>query len=134
MMHAAGGVSGAVLWANLHLLFWLSLLPFATGWMGENHFAALPTAGYGVVLFFAAVAYWILQQRIIAVEGPSSSLRAALGSDWKGKASALCYLVAIALSFWLPQVAQAVYVAVALVWVIPDRRIERSLSAREATR
>jgi len=134
MMHAAGGVSGAVLWANLHLLFWLSLLPFATGWMGENHFAALPTAGYGVVLFFAAVAYWILQQRIIAVEGPSSSLRAALGSDWKGKASPLCYLVAIALSFWLPQVAQAVYVAVALVWVIPDRRIERSLSAREATR
>jgi uncharacterized membrane protein len=131
MLYAAGKVSGAMLWANLHLLFWLSLLPFATGWMGENHFAALPTAAYGIVLFFAAVAYWTLQQRIIAAEGASSKLRAAVGSDWKGKASPLFYLAAIGLAFWLPQIAQLIYVTVALMWFVPDRRIENTLAHRE---
>jgi len=130
MLYAAGKVSGAMLWANLHLLFWLSLLPFATGWMGENHFAALPTAAYGTVLFFSAVAYWILQQRIIAAEGASSKLRAAVGSDWKGKASPLLYLVAIGLAFWLPLAAQLIYVTVALMWFVPDRRIEDTLAHR----
>jgi len=131
MLYAAGKVSGAMLWANLHLLFWLSLLPFATGWMGENHFAALPTAAYGTVLFFAAIAYWVLQQRIIAAEGASSKLREAVGSDWKGKASPLLYLTAIGLAFWLPQVAQLIYVTVALMWFVPDRRIENTLARRE---
>jgi uncharacterized membrane protein len=130
MLYAASKVSGAVLWANLHLLFWLSLLPFATGWMGENHFAALPTAAYGTVLLFSAVAYWILQQRIIAAEGASSQLRAAVGSDWKGKASPVLYLVAIGLAFWLPQAAQLIYVIVALMWFVPDRRIEDTLAHR----
>ena len=130
MLYAAASISGAVLWANLHLLFWLSLLPVATGWMGENHFAALPTAAYGVVLFCAAVAYRILQQTLIAAAGPASKLQAALGSDWKGKASPVLYLSAIGLSFWLPSAAQVIYVAVALKWLIPDRRIESTLAAR----
>jgi len=119
-----------VLWANLHLLFWLSLLPVSTGWMGENHFAALPTATYGIVLFCAAVAYWILQQAIIAAAGPASKLRAAIGSDWKGKASPVLYLSAIGLSFWWPSAAQVIYVGVALIWLIPDRRIESTLASR----
>jgi uncharacterized membrane protein len=124
MLHAASQVSGGVLWANLHLLFWLSLMPFATGWMGENHFAAWPTALYGVVLLMAAVAYVMLQQCIIAVQGPSSKLKAAVGRDWKGKLSSLLYLAAIASTFFVPWVAQALYVAVALMWLVPDRRIE----------
>ena len=125
MFQAARRVSGGVLWANLHLLFWLSLLPFATAWMGENHFAALPTAGYGVVLLMAAVAYALLQQRLVAIEGPQSLLRRALGADWKGRASPLLYLLGIAASFALPALAQALYAFVALMWLVPDRRIER---------
>ena len=124
MFQAARRVSGGVLWANLHLLFWLSLLPFATAWMGENHFAALPTAGYGVVLLMAAVAYALLQH-LVAIEGPQSLLRRALGADWKGRASPLLYLLGIAASFALPALAQALYAFVALRWLVPDRRIER---------
>ncbi len=132
MLHASKKVSGLVLWANLHLLFWLSLLPFATGWMGENHFAALPSALYGVVLLCAAIAYWLLQQAIIAAEGADSMLAVAVGSDWKGKLSPVMYLAAIASSAWRPWIAQAIYVFTALLWVIPDRRIEHVLTKRES--
>ena len=131
LLHACTAVGGGLLWANLHLLFWLSLLPFATGWMGENHFAALPTALYGVVLLMAAVAYWLLQQCIVAMQGPRSTLKQALGGDLKGKLSPLLYAAAIAVSHWMPWLAQAVYVAVALMWLVPDRRIENALE-REA--
>ena len=131
MLHASKKVSGPVLWANLHLLFWLSLLPFATGWMGENHFAQLPSALYGVVLLLAATAYWLLQQAIIATEGPGSVLAAAVGRDWKGKLSLVLYLAAILSTVWLLWVAQAIYVLAALIWVVPDRRIEHVLSKQE---
>lgn len=124
MLHATRKANGGVLWANLHLLFWLSLFPFATAWMGENHFAAVPTATYGVVLLMAAIAYWMLQQRTIAPEGPDSLLARAIGADIKGKLSPLAYLLAIALAFLQPWLAWAVYVLVALVWLVPDRRIE----------
>ena len=128
MLHAATRVNGATLWANMHLLFWLSLFPFVTGWMGENHFAPTPSAVYGVVLLLAASAYWILQRTIIAADGPNSKLREAVGRDWKGNLSLLLYITAIASTFvgqsW---VAQGIYVAVALIWVIPDRRIEQRL-------
>ena len=127
MLHACSSVSGGVLWANLHLLFWLSLLPFATGWMGENHFAAIPSALYGVVLLMAALAYWVLQQAIIAAQGPNSVLKKAVGQDWKGKLSPLVYLVGIASSFWLHWVAMAFYVFGALIWLVPDRRVEHAL-------
>jgi len=127
MLHAVRQVDGATLWANLHLLFWLSLFPFATGWMGENHFAALPTAAYGVVLLMAAIAYWLLQKRLIAAHGPESVLQRAVGRDWKGKASPLLYLAAIGLTAWNVWAAQALYVLVALLWLIPDRRIEQAL-------
>ena len=132
MLHACTRVSGGVLWANLHLLFWLSLFPFATGWMGENHFAATPSALYGVVLLAAAIAYWILQQTIIAAEGAESPLKAAVGTDWKGKLSPLIYLVGIASTFWWPWVAQALYVAVAALWLVPDRRIEKGIGVHGA--
>jgi len=126
MLHTVQRVNGSVLWANLHLLFWLSLVPFVTGWMGENHFAALPTALYGVVLFIAAVAYWILQNRIIAVGGGKEALLAkAVGNDRKGKASQLMYAIAIPVAFWNQWLAGALYVAVAVMWLIPDSRIER---------
>lgn len=124
MLHATTRISGGVLWANLHLLLWLSLFPFATGWMGENHFAATPTAAYGVVLLGAGVAYFVLQQTIIAVQGPGSALRKAIGRDLKGKASPILYVLAIALSFRWVWLAHVVYVAVALMWLVPDRRIE----------
>lgn len=127
LLQAATHVSGGVLWANLHLLFWLSLLPFATGWMGENHFAALPSALYGFVLLAAAIAYWLLQQCIISVQGPESPLRRAIGSDWKGKLSPPLYILGILLTFIHAQLGQAVYLAVALLWLVPDRRIERQL-------
>ncbi|MEK8034826.1 TMEM175 family protein [Ideonella sp. DXS29W] len=127
MLHACSKVTGGVLWANLHLLFWLSLLPFATGWMGENHFATIPSAMYGLVLLAAGVAYWILQQTIIASQGEHSKLRQAVGSDWKGKLSPLLYLLGIAITFFDATLAQVVYVAVALLWLIPDRRIERTV-------
>jgi len=130
LLHATTRVSARVLWANLHLLFWLSLFPFATGWMGENHFAAWPSALYGVVLLMAAIAYWLLQQAIIASEGPSSVLKLALGSDWKGKLSPLFYIVGIVSTQFVPWVAEAAYVLVALLWLIPDRRIEHALQHR----
>jgi uncharacterized membrane protein len=129
MLHTCREVTGAVLWANLHLLFWLSLFPFATGWMGENHFAAMPSALYGLVLLMAAVAYFLLQQTIITSQGRDSLLRKAIGGDWKGKVSPILYLVAIPLAFWHHGLAQSIYVLVALLWLIPDRRIERVLSA-----
>jgi len=128
MMHAVKRVTGGVLWANLHLLFWLSLLPFVTGWMGENHFAQLPTALYGFVLLMAAIAYWILGATIINEEGADSLLAKAVGKDLKGKLSAVAYAVAIALSFVNHWFAAAIYILVALVWLVPDKRIERVLT------
>jgi uncharacterized membrane protein len=134
MLHATTKVSGGVLWANLHLLFWLSLVPFATGWMGENHFAPWPSAAYGFVLLMAAIAYWILERAIIASEGPGSLLEKAVGSDWKGKLSPLAYISAIASTFFVPWVAQGLYVIVAMAWLVPDRRIERAMTMREHRR
>ena len=128
MLHTAHRVTGPILWSNLHLLFWLSLFPFATGWMGENHFAAMPSAVYGSVLFMAAVAYWILEQTIIKSQANNSILRTALGNDWKGKSSPVAYAVAVLLAFWSPPLAQGIYVLVALIWLIPDRRIEVALA------
>ncbi len=128
MLHATHHVTGPILWANLHLLFWLSLIPFATGWMGENHFAPAPAALYGAVLLMAAIAYWVLQQRIIASQGASSLLQQAVGGDWKGKLSPMLYALAIALAFWSQWVSIGIYVLVASIWLIPDRRIERALS------
>jgi uncharacterized membrane protein len=130
MLHASGKVTGAILWANLHLLFWLSLLPFATGWMGENHFAAAPSSLYGFVLLMAAIAYFILQQTIIASQGPGSLLKNAVGNDWKGKASPVIYLIAIPAAFWSQWIAQCLYVLVALLWLVPDRRIENALDIK----
>ena len=127
MLHAADRVNGAVLWANLHLLFWLSLTPFVTGWMGENHFAALPTAVYGMVLLLSAIAYTILQTTIIRLEGPHSRLARAVQRDWKGKLSMLLYAIAIPTAFFSPLPASALYVVVALIWLVPDRRIESTL-------
>jgi TMEM175 potassium channel family protein len=129
MLHATHQVNGAVLWANLHLLFWLSLIPFVTAWSGENHFAPLPTAGYGLVLLLAGTAYYILQRTIIVSQGPDSLLQRAVGSDWKGKTSPLLYLVAVPIALWEPRISQAIYVLVALIWLVPDRRIERVLSS-----
>jgi uncharacterized membrane protein len=129
MLHATHDVTGSVLWANLHLLFWLSLIPVVTGWLGENHFAPVPTACYGLVLLLAGVAYLILQRTIIASQGPDSLLARAVGSDWKGKLSALLYLISIPLAFRARELSQAIYVLVALMWLVPDRRIERVLSS-----
>jgi uncharacterized membrane protein len=130
MLHAATGVSGGVLWANLHLLFWLSLFPFVTGWMGENHFAPLPTAVYGAVMLLAALAYELLARSIVAREGKDSRLAVALGKDAKGKASVALYAAAIPLAFVREWLADAIFVSVALVWLVPDRRIEARLSKR----
>jgi len=124
-------VSGGILWANLHLLFWLSLFPFTTAWMGENHLAAIPTAIYGFVLLMAAIAYYILQRTIIAKEGRESLLAQAVGRDWKGKLSPLLYLAAIPLAFVSPWIAGGLYVFAALLWLIPDPRIEREIEKRE---
>ncbi len=128
MLHVTTRVTGAILWANLHLLFWLSLVPFVTGWMGENHFAAVPTALYGVVLLMAAIAYLILQRQILHAEGPHSVLAAAVGRDVKGKISLVFYLLAIGAAFVDPRIAEGLYAAGALMWLIPDRRIERALA------
>jgi TMEM175 potassium channel family protein len=127
MMALTERVNGKILWANLHLLFWLSLVPFTTAWMSENDFAEVPTALYGVDLLLAAIAYYILQTAIIAEEGPDSRLRAALGRDLKGKVSPLLYLAAIPLAFVSPWIALALYVFVALIWLVPDRRIESAV-------
>src|SRR5581483_5211968 len=116
MLHATSRINGGILWANLHLLFWLSLVPFTTGWMGENHFASLPTAAYGAVLLAAAIAYLLLQSALVALQGPDSRLAAALGRDLKGKISPLLYTAAIALAFVREWIADAIYVIVALMW------------------
>jgi TMEM175 potassium channel family protein len=128
MLHTCTAVTGTMLWSNLYLLFWLSLFPFATGWMGENHFAPAPTALYGVVLLMAAIAYLLLQQSIIRAQGQDSILKNAVGRDRKGKVSAVLYLAAIVVALRSPRIADAVFVAVALLWLIPDRRIETRLA------
>jgi uncharacterized membrane protein len=127
LLHMTTRINGKMLWANIHLLFWLSLVPFVTGWMGENHFQALPTALYGVVLLLAAIAYVVLQQAIILDQGSESKLAAAVGKDVKGKLSMLLYLSAIPLAFLHQSIAHGIYVAVALIWLVPDRRIESRL-------
>jgi uncharacterized membrane protein len=129
MLHVTRRVTGGVLWANLHLLFWLSLLPFGTGWMGENQFARWPTVIYGANLLACALAYFVLERRIIAVEGPGSALQKAVGRDLKGKLSPLFYLAGIAAAWlWLPAAGMAFFVMVALIWLVPDRRIERTIA------
>ena len=130
MLHLTDGIDGGILWANLHLLFWLSLVPFVTGWMGENHFAPLPTAVYGMVQVMAAVAYTILQTAIIRHQGAHSRLGAAVGGDVKGKISAVLWVVAVPLAFVNQWLADAIYVSVALMWLVPDRRIEGSVERR----
>jgi uncharacterized membrane protein len=124
MLHAAERINGRVLWANLHLLFWLSLVPFVTGWMGENHFAPVPTAVYGSVLLCAAVAYYILAHVLIAAQGANSRLAKAIGNDQKGKISVLMYAIAIPLAFVNEWISDIIYVAVIMIWLVPDRRIE----------
>ena len=131
LFHSTKHVSAGILWANLHLLFWLSLFPFCTAWMGENHVAPTPTAVYRLVLLMAAIAYYVLQLAIIAHQGRNSLLRSALGRDWKGKLSPLIYLTAILLAFVSPWIASGLYLFAALLWLIPDRRIERVLEKGE---
>ena len=128
MLHASTAVTGSVLWANLHLLFWLSLFPFTTGWMGENHFTAVPTALYGAILLMAALAYYLLQKTIIHAEGQDSILRKAIGRDWKSKLSLVLYFVAIVATLRSARIAQMILVMAAAIWLIPDRRIERRLA------
>ncbi|HEV2436005.1 MAG TPA: TMEM175 family protein [Verrucomicrobiae bacterium] len=127
LLKAAHKVNGAMMWANLHLLFWLSLFPFVTGWMGENHFTTAPTAIYGAVMLLAAIAYYILQGVILAQQGPESKLAKSIGRDFKGKASPILYAAAIVAAFFEPWISCSLYVLVALMWLIPDRRIERVL-------
>ena len=133
LLHTVEQVSGGILWGNLHLLFWLSLVPFTTGWMGENHFAAVPAALYGAVLLMSGFAYWLLQRAIIAAHGPESRLARAIGSDLKGNASLALYLLAIVAALFIHgAVAGVLYVVVALMWLIPDRRIERELESEKS--
>lgn len=127
LLYVTHRVSGAILWANLHLLFWLSLVPFVTRWMGENHFARVPTMLYGVILLLAALAYLLLQHEILVQEGPDSELAIAVGSDWKGRASLLLYAMAIPLALLRPWIAGVLYGLVVLLWLVPDRRIERKV-------
>ncbi len=129
LLHSTKYVSGGILWANLHLLFWLSLFPFTTAWVGVNRLAPTPVAVYGFVLLMAAIAYYILQWSIIARQGHDSLLRKALGNDWKGKLSPVCYVAAIPLAFINRYLASGLYIFVALLWLIPDRRIEKALAA-----
>jgi uncharacterized membrane protein len=131
MFHSTKKVTGGILWANLHLLFWLSLFPFTTAWVGANHLAPAPTAVYAFVLLMAAIAYYILQRTIIAQQGKNSLLAAAIGEDWKGKLSPVCYLAAIPLAFVSPYISHGLFIFVAILWLVPDRRIERALNARE---
>jgi uncharacterized membrane protein len=128
LLNTATRVTGGMMWANLNLLFWLSLLPFATGWMGENHFAAVPSAVYGGMLMMCAVAFVILQASIVRGQGDDSLLRRALGNDWKGKVSPFLYLAGVVSSFFVPGLAQAIYLVAALIWLVPDRRIEKVLA------
>lgn len=132
MLHLCRHVNGRVLWANMHLLFWLSLVPFVTGWMGENGFAPLPTAVYGGVLLMSALAYSILQHTIIRTQGPESELKRAIRNDWKGKMSLIAYIVAIAATTWSEWVTLGIYILVALIWLVPDRRIERVVISHES--
>jgi TMEM175 potassium channel family protein len=132
LLKAIHKVNGAMMWANLHLLFWLSLFPFMTGWMGQNHFAPAPTALYGAVLLLAALAYYVLQNVIIGARGCDSKLAAAIGRDLKGKLSLVFYGLAIAAAFLRPWISAAIYVLVALMWLVPDRRIARALESMEA--
>jgi TMEM175 potassium channel family protein len=132
MLHVTTHVTGSILWANLNLLFWLSLFPFATGWTGENHFAPTPSALYGFILLMAGIAYFILQQTIIASQGPSSVLRKAIGKDWKGKLSPLFYVAGIVSALFSSWAPEAIYVLVAILWLIPDRRIEHALQQIES--
>jgi uncharacterized membrane protein len=127
MLHAANRINGKILWANLHLLFWLSLIPFVTGWMGGNHFQPLPTALYGIVMMLVALAYFVVQQAILEEEGPASKLAAALGRDVKGKLTPVLYAVAIALTFFDSRISLGIYIAVALMWLVPNPRIEWQL-------
>ena len=131
LLKAAHKVNGAMMWANLHLLFWLSLFPFVTGWMGANHFMPVPTALYGTVMLLAAIAYYILQCVILAEQGRDSKLAASIGRDFKGKLSPVLYAIAIVVSFFAPWIAGGIYVFVAFMWLIPDRRIERVVAAKE---
>ena len=128
MLHMADRINGKILWANLHLLFCLSLVPFVTGWMGENHFASVPTAAYGVILVMAALAYTLLQAAIVSEQGPGSRLAAAVGGDVKGKLSLALYVLAIVLAFVDQWISDALYVVVALMWLVPDRRIESRMA------
>jgi TMEM175 potassium channel family protein len=127
LLQAVRSVNGGILWANLHLLFWLSLTPFATAWMGANHFRSLPVAVYGTVLLLAAIAYYILTRALIAHHGTDSTLATAVGRDFKGKVSPILYFVAIPLAFFIPLFSCALYVVVAVMWLVPDRRIEKVL-------
>ena len=132
LLKACGRINGAIMWANLHLLFWLSLFPFVTGWMGENHFTSVPSALYGAVLLAAAIAYYILQTLIVTADGGrQSKLAVAIGKDWKGKLSPVLYTAAIIISFFRPWLAGAIYIFVALTWLIPDRRLERLVCESE---
>jgi uncharacterized membrane protein len=131
LLHATTNVTGGMMWANLNLLFWLSLLPFATGWMGENHFAPVPSAVYGGVLMMSAVAWFILQTLIVRAQGADGLLKRALGADWKGKLSPVLYMAGIAASFCVPGLAQAIYLAAALIWLVPDRRIEKAMASEK---
>jgi uncharacterized membrane protein len=130
MFQVTEKISGKIMWANMHLLFWLSLIPFSTGWMGENHFEPLPTAIYGMVLLGAAVAYYILQTAIIAEPGANVKLEKAIGKDWKGKLSPVLYLAAIALAFVNHWISEALYVFAAMIWFVPDKRIERKINKK----
>ncbi len=127
MLHTVQQVTGGILWANLHLLFWLSLIPFATGWMGENHFAAGPSTLYGAVLFMSSIAYSLLERLIIRSQGSDSVLHKAIGADWKGKISPVIYAAAALLAFWAQWVSLSLYVLAAVMWLVPDRRIERMM-------
>jgi uncharacterized membrane protein len=130
LIKAARRTTGAMMWANLHLLFWLSLFPFVTGWAGENHFTPMPSAIYGAVLLLAGVAYFILQGIIVADQGRDSKLAREMGRDWKGKTSIVAYLAGILVAFWHPWISSGLYAVVALMWLIPDRRLERVIHER----
>jgi uncharacterized membrane protein len=134
LLKAAHKVTGGIMWANLHLLFWLSLFPFVTGWMGENHFTTVPTAFYGAVMLLAAIAYYILQNLIIADQGRDSKLAASIGRDLKGKLSPVLYAIAIGASFFRPWISGGIYVVVALLWLVPDRRLARVVDESGASR
>ncbi len=131
LLHTVKQVSGGILWANLHLLFWLSLVPFVTGWMGENHFASLPVALYGVILFMAAISYYVLQDQILRKHGKNSILAKAIGSDIKGKISPILYCIAIPVSFFSSTISGIIYGVVAIIWLIPDKRIEKILQSEQ---